>query len=67
MVLKGSFCEIRALYDRTTEKVWELSHLYPNSKVFVSWQKLIKDHELDIIGICAPSNKRLKEGKQQRF
>ena len=60
---QNASCEVKAFYNRTISRAEELSNLYKGSKVFPAWQELVKEKELDIIGMCTPSHEHLEQFK----
>jgi len=60
---KNPNCVVKAFYNRTVSKAEKLVNLYENSMVYSSWQELIRNEDIDIIGICTPSHEHLSQFK----
>ncbi|MBI4243738.1 MAG: Gfo/Idh/MocA family oxidoreductase [Planctomycetes bacterium] len=52
-------CKVVALYNRSREKAEELAKNFSSAKVFDTWEELIEESDIHIVGICTPSHEHL--------
>jgi len=55
------YCEVVAFYNRTRERAEDISRQYRGATVYDTWEALIGDPAIDIIGICTPSHQHLAQ------
>ena len=54
-------CEMVAFYNRTRDKANLLTKNFRGTKVFDTWEALVREPSIDVIGICTPSHEHLKQ------
>lgn len=53
------YCEIVAFYNRTRQKAEEIAKSFSGAKVFDTWEALLEESNIDVVGICTPSCEHL--------
>lgn len=54
-------CEVVAFYNRTKQKADALAKKISSAKVFDTWETLVEEPCIDVVGICTPSHEHLKQ------
>lgn len=57
-------CQVTASYNRTRARAEELAAEYPGMRVFETWEALVNDAGVDIVGICTPSHEHLAQVRE---
>ena len=54
-------CEVAGVYNRTREKAKAALDYAPDAVIYDSWEQLADDQQIDMVGICSPSDVRLAQ------
>lgn len=54
-------CQVTAMYNRTRQRAEELAAEYAGARVYDTWESLVSDPAVDIVGICTPSHEHLEQ------
>ena len=52
-------CEVAGAFNPTKSKAEAVWQYAPDAKIYESWEALVDDPEIDMVGICSPSDIRL--------
>lgn len=54
-------CSVSGFYNRTRSRAEALSKSYKESVVYATWEDMVKNDTIDIVGICTPSHEHLAQ------
>jgi predicted dehydrogenase len=54
-------CRMIGFYNRTVQWAQELALQYPGVKVYQTWEALVEDGDVDIVGMCTPSHEHREQ------
>jgi len=56
-------CQVVSFYNRTKSRALDLAANYPNAVAKDTWQEIIEDPNIDVVGICTPSHEHIAQFK----
>lgn len=56
---QNNTCNVSAIYNHSLERKTEVKDEHPSAEYYTNWHELINRKDIDIIGLCSPTNERI--------